>query len=158
MLIVLFIALLALALLAIWLKKRHQRKQDQVKSSFNEGITTRSAPSGAALDSPMKQVDRAAVSGPYAQSASVLESGRNSPARTRDAFMPYGYGYARSESRTGSRGNLPEDAIQRAGSPLARAQTPGEGAVAGKSAEAGKKRRVLVRERSAATDDGGEGK
>lgn len=151
MLIVLFIGLLGLALLAIWLKKRHERKQDQIKSSFNEGITTRSAP--ATLDSPMKQVEPT-VSGPYAQSGSVLESGRNSPARTRDAFMPYGYGYARSESRLGN--NLPpEDAIQRAGSPLAKTQVPEEeGGAANKSAEAGKRRRVLVRERSV----GGENK
>lgn len=150
MLIVLFIGLLGLALLAIWLKKRHERKQDQIKSSFNEGITTRSAP--ATLDSPMKQVEPT-VSGPYAQSGSVLESGRNSPARTRDAFMPYGYGYARSESRLGN--NLPEDAIQRAGSSLAKTQVPEEeGGAANKSAEAGKRRRVLVRERSV----GGENK
>lgn len=73
--------------------------------------------------------------------------------------MPYGYGYARSESRNGSRGNLPEDAIVRAGSPLAQQQmSAGMGAEEGGKDGVkgdGKKRRVLVRERSVEQSSGG---
>lgn len=82
-------------------------------------------------------------------------SGRNSPARTRDAFMPYGYAYSRSESRLGSKQAVNE---QR-GSPLARGDTDLEKEAAGAAAgtlEAGKKRskRVLVRERGVEESDG----
>lgn len=48
-------------------------------------------------------------------------SGRNSPARTREAFMPYGYGYTKSESRLASH----EQGIDRiTPSPLGRGGTP----------------------------------
>jgi hypothetical protein len=43
MVIVLAIALTLVAILATWLKKRHDRKRDKLNTSFNEGITTRTA-------------------------------------------------------------------------------------------------------------------
>lgn len=163
MLIVIFIGLLIIALLAVWLKRRHDRKQDLPNASFNEGITSRPAPSMATVNngnSPYPPQSRA--QGPSASASGVLEpvaagggsasgSGRNSPARTREAFMPYGYGYSHSESRLENRGN--EDAIEAVGrgSPLARGGTPVGELEKNGGEESGKrsgKRRVLVRERS----------
>lgn len=135
MLIVIFLGLVALTLLFIWLKRRHARKQDAIVGSFNEGITMRST--------PMTTVD------PVPAHSS---SGRDSPIRTRDAFMPYGYGYSRSESRLNSRTNLGEPQVK--GSPLAHDGTTL--ADLEKSAEegaAGKKKRVYVRERSISDRD-----
>ena len=69
--------------------------------------------------------------------------------------MPYGYGYARSESRLGSRGGVNE--VDRA-SPLARGATPVNelekqadlsGTTAQETPTNKKSRRVLVRERTA---------
>lgn len=97
MVIVLAIGFSLLAWLLMWLKRRHDRKQDIVKGGFNAGVTERSTP---------------ATGGNEEKNASSLVvtpmhgSGRNSPARTREAFMPYGYGYARSESRLTSNQTL----------------------------------------------------
>ena len=156
MLIVIFVGLLLLALIAVWLKRRHDRKADQVTSGFNQGITSRTT--------AMSQHPRGAPNGPAgldaiaaATPANVVGSGsgRNSPARTREAFMPYGYGYARSESRLASRGEVNQ--YERA-SPLARGGTPMNelekqadlsGTTAQETPTNKKSRRVLVRERTA---------
>ena len=144
MIIVLFFGLLTLALVGRWLKKRHDRKQDTIREGFNAGITSRGQPmtTNNAHDSTV-------------MSTSELEpgSGRNTPTRTREAFMPYGYGYARSESRLASHNN------QDRSSPLARGSTPineleKEVGMGGRvetpdSAPKKKSRRVLVREKSA---------
>ncbi|KAK1074937.1 hypothetical protein LTR12_006342 [Friedmanniomyces endolithicus] len=149
MLIVLFAALLLLALLATCLKRRHDRKADQIREGFNTGITTRST--GTA---PMSVVPASANTTTADMSAiGPSGSGRNSPARTREAFMPYGYAYTRSESRLAAaeRG----DVGQGRRSPLARGGTSvGElekevGFQGSEGVPRGKKtRRVLVRERS----------
>ncbi|KAK1083718.1 hypothetical protein LTR33_003093 [Friedmanniomyces endolithicus] len=121
MLIVLFAALLLLALLATCLKRRHDRKADQIREGFNTGITTRST--GTA---PMSVVPASANTTTQDMSAlGPSGSGRNSPARTREAFMPYGGGtpVGELEKEVGFQGS--------------------EGAPRGK-----KTRRVLVRERS----------
>lgn len=168
MLIVIFIGLLVIALLAVWFKRRHDRKQDLPNASFNEGITSRPAPSMATMNngnSPYPPQSRAQA--PSASASGVLEpvgaggSGKNSPARTREAFMPYGYGYSHSEPRLENRGN--EDAIEAVGrgSPLARGGTPVGELEKNGGEESGKKsgkRRVLVRERSMGQGSGrGEG-
>lgn len=143
MVIVLFFGLLGLALLGLWLKKRHYRRQDQITGGFNSGITERAPPMSS--NPAVNNASNPNVADPN------VNSGRDSPVRTRDAFMPYGYGYARSESRLGSQ---PE--IGRAASPLARGETPvnemERGGTAGEAAtpSAKKSRRVLVRERSGA--------
>lgn len=96
MVIVLAIGLTALGVGGTWLKRRHDRKQDQITSGFNAGITQRSAgPPIAAAGTAGNPNDSSMMTG--------SASGRDSPARTRSAFMPYGYGYARSESRLASR-------------------------------------------------------
>jgi len=102
MVIVVAAGLLILGFGGRWLKKRHDRKQDRMSESFNAGITTRSTPMAA------HNVNDSQISGP------VDADGRNSTSRSRDAFMPYGYGYTRSESRLGSYNS----------SPLARGTTP----------------------------------
>ncbi|KAK5675350.1 hypothetical protein LTS10_012117 [Elasticomyces elasticus] len=160
MLIVLFVCLILLAILATWLKRRHDRKADQIKEGFNTGITTRSTPMAAALPPTDGTADSTYMSGGASTSqmmsgAAGMEglsgSGRNSPARTREAFMPYGFQYTRSESRLGSR----VDDIGGRKSPLARGGTPvgelekevGMANVDG-APRPKKSRRVLVRERS----------
>ncbi|KAK3109564.1 hypothetical protein LTR53_017052 [Teratosphaeriaceae sp. CCFEE 6253] len=148
MLIVLFVALLLLALVAVWLKRRHDRKADQIREGFNTGITNRSAPMtvpsahDGAHDASVSQIMSGGLE---------AGSGRDTPARTRDGLMPYGYS-SRSESRLGSRGHD----IGGRKSPLARGGTP----VGELEKDAGmdimpdgapppkKTRRVLVRERS----------
>ncbi|KAK4500544.1 hypothetical protein PRZ48_008733 [Zasmidium cellare] len=139
MLIVLVICLPLIAWLALWLKRRHDRKQDQMNGGFNQGITQR-AP-GPMSDPHMN------MSG-GAGSAAIDGSGRNSPARTRDAFMPYGYGYNHSESRLGSKQAVYDDRR----SPLARGETPGDpekdAIEAAETPGKKKSKRVLVRERS----------
>lgn len=150
MLIVLFLGLLALAFLGLWLKKRHHRKRDQITTGFNSGITERAPPPPMSSNPNIHHTDASMLS---ASSAAVndtnVNGGRDSPVRTRDAFMPYGYGYTRSESRLGSN---PE--IGRAGSPLARGTTPmgtvERGEEGGTPVGHKKSRRVLVRERSGA--------
>lgn len=95
------IALIVLGFGGRWLKRRHDRKKDQITGGFNSGITTRSAP---------MTNDKANAS------VGVLEpgSGRNTPSRSRDAFMPYGYGYARSESQIGpTRGGTPANEMEK---------------------------------------------
>lgn len=162
MLIVLAIALSIIAILATWLKKRHDRKRDNPNTSFNEGITTRSAPY------PPGEKDDGAPQ-PPAPEFNASANGRNSPVRTREAFMPYGYNYTRSESRFGSGS---EDAIEKipppvvtagplasgSSSPLARGATPvnelEKGGQEGTPTPTGKikRKKVLVRERSVEDD------
>lgn len=155
MLIVIFLGLLILALVALFLKRRHDRRQDQIRSGFNAGITTRTTPmtgagtGGAAADDPSHMSNSAVM----ATGALEPGSGRNSPARTREAFMPYGYRYTRSESQLASR----TDVTGRT-SPLARGGTPvgelekevGLGATpdSGIDKKNQHQRRVLVRERN----------
>ena len=154
MIIVLFFGLLGLALLGLWWKRRHQRKQDQITGGFNSGITERAPP----MSSNPHVNDSSMLSASNVNDAAAHDhnGGRDSPVRTRDAFMPYGYGYTRSESRLGSN---PE--IQRMPSPLARGQTPvnemerggtasGVGGEPATTPSQKKSRRVLVRERSGA--------
>lgn len=170
MVIVLAIALAAIAILATWLKKRHDRKRDQPNTSFNEGITTRRAPS----DPKLGQLEKAEASNPLPPAAPAFnasQNGRNSPVRTRDAFMPYGYNYTRSESRLASGAAGSEDAIEpvqpataagplgnERSSPLARGGTPvgdlERGAVENTPTPTGqiKRKKVLVRERSVEDD------
>ncbi|KAM0703095.1 hypothetical protein Q7P35_009793 [Cladosporium inversicolor] len=111
MVIVLAIALAAIAILAMWLKKRHYRKRDDPNTSFNEGITTRTAPSDPKLGQAEKPEASAHVP-PVAPAYNISPNGRNSPIRTREAFMPYGYNYTRSESRLASGASASEDAIE----------------------------------------------
>ena len=136
MVIVVAVGLLILGFGGRWLKKRHDRKQDRLSESFNAGITTRGTPMAArnVNDSRVPDMDP--------------NGGRNSPSRTRDAFMPYGYGYTRSESRLGSYNNTDRS------SPLARGATPVNdlekaGGMSSVSPEnpSKKSRRVKVRER-----------
>lgn len=142
MIIVIALGLLILGFGGRWLKKRHDRKRDQNRLGFNAGITSRSAP---------VTEDKAGVSGGTAGAAALGPGSiADSPARTRDAFMPYGYGYTRSESRnhTGrespvTRGGTPFEEMEK-GAP--RAVSPSDSAVGG--GVAGKMRRVLVREKS----------
>lgn len=156
MVIVIFVGLVVLAIVGIVLKHRHDRKADQIRGGFNEGITTRSAPMTAvggvgnmAPESSHIDHTQMTTAGP-----SEAPSGRDSPVRTREAFMPYGYAYTRSESRLASR----TDVAGRS-SPLARGGTP----IADQEKDAGigsltavtpgtdptkRSRRVLVRERS----------
>lgn len=143
MVIVLAIGLTALALIGLWLKRRHDRKRDQISGGFNAGITERSAP----MSNPSLNASGMA--------AAAGTDRPNSPARTREAFMPFGYGYSRSESRLGSNHGAHDDRPPR--SPLARGETPmgemekdaGMDTLGPEDAAPGKKsRRVLVRERS----------
>lgn len=113
MLIVLFVAFLVIAFVAILLKRRHERGRDQIRGGFNAGITERSP----AVDGSGTHVNRTSLA--------PASSGRNSPARTRDAFMPYGYGYTRSESRPNSGSGAMVDVhpqLRPFGSPLARGE------------------------------------
>lgn len=135
MLIVLFFGLLALGLLANWLKRRHDRKADQVRNGFNTGITTRSNPKTVADLSPLPGQRNM----PGAGMEMEMGTGRRSPARTRDAFMPYGYGYSRSAHQHSplQHGRTPFDEAERGAGMEAISETPGKG------------KRVLVRERDA---------
>jgi len=173
MVIVLAIALSIIAILATWFKKRHDRKRDLPNTSFNEGITTRTAPTDPALTEKTAASSRSVV--PAAPAFNSSPSGRNSPARTRDAFMPYGYNYTRSEPRLASGS---EDVIETVpplpagvrsheddrASPVARGSTPvGElekGGIESTPTPTGqiKRKKVLVRERSAEDDLGTPGK
>lgn len=168
MVIVLAIAFSLLAILATWLKRRHDRKRDDPNTSFNEGITTRTAPSNPNLGTSEKTDAMTAPIPPAAPGLSPSASGRNSPIRTRDAFMPYGYNYTRSESRLASGASASQDAIEAVpppnmaahdrSSPLARGGTPvGElekGGVEGTPTGQFKRKKVLVRERSVEDDVG----
>lgn len=173
MVIVLAIALAAIAILATWLKKRHYRKRDEPNTSFNEGITTRAAPSDPKLGQAEKPEGSGSVP-PVAPTYNISPNGRNSPIRTREAFMPYGYNYTRSESRLASGASASEDAIEQVpppppvtaagplasgrSSPRARGGTPvGElekGGIEGTPTPTGqsKRKKVLVRERSVEDD------
>jgi len=152
MLIVLAIGLTILGLGGRWLKKRHDRKRDRISGGFNEGITTRQPESQPPMSSNANINDTSMVGAGAGGGDLDGANGRNSPSRTREAFMPYGYGYTRSESRLASQGGM-----DRGGSPLARGGTPvnelekqSEGqAETPEGAPRKKSRRVMVRERSA---------
>lgn len=103
MLIVLAIVLPLLGAGAHWLKARHDRKVDRMSGGFNAGITERAAPMSKEGFNDSDMVAAAA--------AHKMESGRpGSPARTRDQFMPYGYGYTHSDAShaTVARGGTPD--------------------------------------------------
>lgn len=107
MLIVLAIGLLTFALVAMWLKARHERRGDHIKGSSNSGITTQRLPDMADAKGGMGSISvlETTFTNTTADTSTGRidpASGRNSPVRTRDAFMPYGYGYSRSESRLAS--------------------------------------------------------
>lgn len=144
MLIVLVVGLSALAAGGVWLKRRHNRKKDQITSGFNEGITTRSTPGLAGSSNPNDSSFMAAGGG-------TTTDGRNTPTRTREAFMPYGYGYARSESRLGSRGEV--DGRQTPGrgtrgtTPMGEMEEKAGGDGAGNE-QGSRRKRVNVRERT----------
>lgn len=166
MLIVLAIALSLIGVLGTWLKRRHDRKRDQPNTSFNEGITTRSAP----YNNASEKGDGNSQSF-VAPAFNPPSNGRNSPVRTREAFMPYGYNYTRSESRLAPGS---DDAIERApppvvgtaplasgrSSPLARGATPvgdlenGTAQGTPTPTSQSKRKKVLVRERSVEDDVG----
>ncbi|KAI6914712.1 hypothetical protein KC318_g4355 [Hortaea werneckii] len=171
MLIVLFIGLLIIGLVAGWLKRRHDRKRDQIRGGFNEGITSRpvhhhhgdgreKAGMGYAAGNAANNSSFLGMNGSShimtAPQATGLEpgSGRNSPARTHEAFMPYGYGYTRSESRLGSTTDVDQSGASGTRSPLPKKETPTAGMERGEKGAAGGgsrpkgQRRVLVRERS----------
>lgn len=134
MIIVLALGLTILGVGGRWLKKRHDRKQDRINGGFNTGITERNQEMSGPNNGPSSSF----VGGEQPA------GGRDSPMRTREAFMPYGYGYTRSESRLASQGH-------EKGSPLARGTTPVgelERNAPDDSASRKKSRRVLVRERS----------
>ena len=148
MLIALFVGLLLLALIAVFFKRRYDRKQDQIKSGFNAGITSRSAPMPPSTGDMSYANDSQEMAGALGPS----HDGRESLARTRDSFMPYGYGYTRSESRLSAHQH---GAGQGRRSPLARGETPVGDlekdvgiARADAIAPAKRQKRVLVRERS----------
>ena len=158
MLIVLFVGLLLFALLALWLKRRHDRKADHIREPFNAGITERSAPN-ITDDKRRGGGDGVGDSSYMSTNTSTLMaggleggSGRNTPSRTRDAFMPYGYGYARSESRVGSRTGV--DALEGRRSPMTRGGTPMSdiekevGMSRAETPKSKRSRKVLVRERN----------
>ncbi|OQN96637.1 hypothetical protein B0A48_17277 [Cryoendolithus antarcticus] len=173
MLILLFVLLLLIALIAVWWKRRHDRKQDLVTSSFNPGITSRSVPRPAQgpemgeaqhhASGSMLGFDGTSAAGGTgggtlggAAAGAVGGSGRHTPTRTRDAYMPYGYGYARSESRPASQSYVDQsDTIQsvaESGRGGEAGRGAGEGAYAGEVVEGSAKKgkgRVLVRERDA---------
>ncbi|KAH9842148.1 integral membrane protein [Teratosphaeria destructans] len=159
MLIVLAIGLSSMAVLAVYIKRRYDRKADQIRQGFNAGITTRSAPPAPSRRGADGAGDSSFLSTTQMSGAGTFESGsgRNTPARTRDAFMPYGYGYTRSESRLTSRADMDarRSPLARGGTPVVDLEKEIDGAAApdggistdstqGKSG----KRRILVRERS----------
>lgn len=149
MIIVIAVGLIILGFVGRWLKRRHDRKQDQIREGFNSGITGRSA-SGPLTETAQHANDSSFLSGGGA-TAAESGSGRDSPVRTREAFMPYGYGYTRSESRLAgqeypsnsplARGGTPMDEMEKSAGYEAPAETPS-------SNPRSKSRRVLVRERS----------
>ncbi|CAK4034416.1 Hypothetical predicted protein [Lecanosticta acicola] len=138
MLIVLAIAFPIMGFLAAWLKRRHDRKQDQIREGFNAGITSRSAGPMGNHENNSSAVAPAAVG----------ESGQSSPKRTRDAFMPYGYGYNRSESRFGSKQAVGDDRRSALASGEVAAGDQEKRGAAGTPGKR-KSKGVLVRERSA---------
>ena len=153
MIIVLAVGLTLLGLGGRWWKRRHDRKRDALTSSFNAGITTRSAPPPPPPAAAMSQTHTPEPV-VYGNIRDGEASGSaSSPARTREAYMPYGYGYTRSESRSESRvgGEGGGFGQGRTASPLARGATPMGEMERGEMAEPGDagrgKRRVLVRER-----------
>lgn len=93
MIIVLAIVLPLISVLGLWLKRRHDRKQDIPRTGFNAGITSHVGTEGKTADPIPAAIGTEAVH--------PAHTGRDSPARTREAFMPYGYGYNRSESAMG---------------------------------------------------------
>ncbi|KJY02098.1 hypothetical protein TI39_contig259g00005 [Zymoseptoria brevis] len=111
MILVLIIAFTLFTWGLIFLKKRLDRKRDAMTGGFNAGITTRK------VDAEKGVTHQTSGSTLHPSSA----SGRDSPARTREAFMPYGYGYSGSESRNGSKNEVIP--LEEKKSPLARTTT-----------------------------------
>ncbi|KAK5111525.1 hypothetical protein LTR62_004820 [Meristemomyces frigidus] len=143
MLIVLFIGLSLLALVVVYLKRRHDRKQDVISGGFNAGITSRSAPipaSGAGMTS----VNNSAMM------LGGLGSARESMVDHRLSNMPYGYG---NGSRNGSRmsaahANGWSSPLARGGTPSGDVEKQGGGGMVDGIAPGKRQKRVLVRERS----------
>jgi hypothetical protein len=141
MLIVLAICLPLLAVLATWLKRRHDRKRDRMYGGFNAGITERSAPmtqNSPKLGGEPSRAGSGAVTAEGSRSAS--------PTRTRESFMPYGYGYTRSDSRVTSQR---QDTRAATSSPLAQG-VESSAEMSETNANKGKQR-VRVREREDVT-------
>lgn len=137
MLIVLFLGLLTLALVAVWLKRRHDRKADQIRTTFNSGITTRSAgPSG--LGQAFKRGDGSGRATPMAMRDSYYGSALPGGAGGA-GFMPHGYG-RRSESR------LEGQTVGSEGAGRARGDTPVRELEKGEGGDRWRSRTVLVRE------------
>ncbi|KAK4539603.1 hypothetical protein LTR36_010539 [Oleoguttula mirabilis] len=162
MLIVMFIGLLLLALIAVLLKRRYDRKADQPREGFNAGITTRSTPmkdiskggGGRAGEAGAGDTTYMSNTTDSQLAAGTLEagSGRNTPTRTREAFMPYGYNYARSESRLASHGDIAgrkSPMPVRGGTPIGELEKEAGMGRGGAETPEKRQRRVLVRERSA---------
>nr|POE63292.1 hypothetical protein CFP56_04195 [Quercus suber] len=143
MLIALFAGLSGVAVLATCLKRRHDRRADQIRNGFNSGITTRSTAKGVADPAHGSALPPAP---PVYPSTTDIEPGptRDSPARSRNAFMPYGYGYSYSDPRhsPGPRAQIPLDDIEK----VAMMEGGGQQMMEGALKREGK--RVLVRERS----------
>lgn len=140
MVIVLVVALSLLGFGARWIKKRYDRKHDQNLKPFNAGVTTRSV---AVTDDKFDNSLSSAAT--FVQSSNV-----DSPARTREAFMPYGYGYTRSESRNGGGA---EDSTLRGGTPYEEMEkgTPeSTGDLTRQETVSGRVRKVLTRQGSKA--------
>lgn len=145
MIIVIAIGLVALGFGGRWLKKRHDRKRDQNSHAFNAGITSRSA---RVADDKAADSSASDKTTPFLPAASG-----NSPARTRENFMPYGYGYTRGGSRNGEAINESESSVTRGGTPFEEMEkgpdpSPWKNSPHDESGVRGKMRRVLVRERS----------
>lgn len=94
MLIVIFVVLALLAVLGVYLRRRHARRQDKNTSRFNDGITTRTTPMAKAPGS------RAATF-PNDSYVDNADEGRMTP----QSMRPY-TAAGRSESRLGSTTNL----------------------------------------------------
>lgn len=151
MVIVLIFGLIALAFLLRFLRNRHRRKRDQINTGFNSGITTRAAPSGpAAYPTAAGHVNDSFVSGAPSGPA---ESTADASVRTRDAFMPYGYGYTRSESRLGyqaDRGSTIGDIEKQGGSQIGENRVQSPDPVNGRSRSG---RRIIKRDRNSRNHD-----
>jgi hypothetical protein len=114
MVIILALLLGLFAWLLTFLKKRHDRNRDKITGCFNAGITKHNHH----FDHEKGGSGNNNIPPNTLHPSSA--SGRNSPARTREAFMPYGYGYTSSESRVGSR----TDVADRGAIPLEEKKSP----------------------------------
>lgn len=180
MLIILFLGLALLALLAVLLKRRHDRRMDKVTTSFNAGITTRAAPTPGASVPPSRGLQTSGDNrqGTYAAAGMAeIGEGRGRATPTREQ---YGYGggggaagpYAHEQQqRLGSRGSVgairerdlvgggggrvrPEDPEKMRGSPLAKeVGVDGGGEEKGGDKGKGKGKRKLLGKRMGGGDE-----